>query len=279
MIRKAELLRLQKDLGLPLSTLEKDYVLGLLIWAISLHPVLSHTWIFKGGTCLKKCYFGTYRFSEDLDYTLLPQASMDVEEIKAQISHCFNLIFEGFAVRVSMRDLVITPFPDKQGLFIQIKIPYQGPLMSSGSLPRIKLDLSKEETLVQDPVFLPLIHEYSDRDMCEAQVACYSLYEIFAEKLRALIQRTRPRDLYDAVHLMDLFTQRNLDRHILQDVLREKFDHKGLSYPADLKKISEAAWAEAKSDWEIMLKHQVHNLGPIEAYLKQFTPLLHWIRG
>jgi len=28
------------------------------------------SWAFKGGTCLKKCYFETYRFSEDLDFTL-----------------------------------------------------------------------------------------------------------------------------------------------------------------------------------------------------------------
>ena len=176
-----------------------------------------------------------------------------------------------------MKDLVITPFSDKQGLFIQIKIPYQGPLLSSGSLPRIKLDLSKEETLSQDPFFLPLIHGYLDKDMCEAQVACYSLYEIFAEKLRALAQRTRPRDLYDVVHLMDHFDQLNLDQKILQDVLRQKFDHKGLSFHAALKGIPEAAWAEAKSDWEIMLKHQVHNLDPIEAYLQQFAPLFQWV--
>ena len=33
-------------------------------------------WIFKGGTCLKKCYFDTYRFSEDLDFTLPGDSSL-----------------------------------------------------------------------------------------------------------------------------------------------------------------------------------------------------------
>ena len=33
---------------------------------------LSKSWVFKGGTCLKKCYIETYRFSEDLDFTVLP---------------------------------------------------------------------------------------------------------------------------------------------------------------------------------------------------------------
>ena len=35
---------------------------------------LTETWVFKGGTCLKKCYFETYRFSEDLDFTLRNEA-------------------------------------------------------------------------------------------------------------------------------------------------------------------------------------------------------------
>ena len=32
---------------------------------------LADTWIFKGGTCLRKCYYETYRFSEDLDFTVV----------------------------------------------------------------------------------------------------------------------------------------------------------------------------------------------------------------
>ena len=50
---------------------EKDYALGWLLWGINQNPVAKNDWVFKGGTCLKKCYFETYRFSEDLDYTLL----------------------------------------------------------------------------------------------------------------------------------------------------------------------------------------------------------------
>jgi predicted nucleotidyltransferase component of viral defense system len=48
---------------------EKDYVLGWVLFAIANHNDLG-VWIFKGGTCLKKCFFDTYRFSEDLDFTV-----------------------------------------------------------------------------------------------------------------------------------------------------------------------------------------------------------------
>jgi predicted nucleotidyltransferase component of viral defense system len=54
------------------SVVEKDYVLGWLLWGIGSDEVLRDAWVFKGGTCLKKCYIETYRFSEDLDFTVAP---------------------------------------------------------------------------------------------------------------------------------------------------------------------------------------------------------------
>lgn len=277
MIKKDELLRIQKESGLPLSTIEKDYALSLLIWSISQNKNLANDWIFKGGTCLKKCYFGDYRFSEDLDYTLISSASIEVGDIKEQLLSCFDNIFEQFAVRIERDNLVISPFPDKAGLFIQIKIPYQGPLMTSGSLPKIKLDLSKEEILVMEPVKLPLIHNYSDLEICTTDVTCYSLYEIFAEKLRALVQRTRPRDLYDVIHLRDLFYQQKLEKNVLQNIAVEKFKNKGLAYPYSLHDIPEQAFMEARADWNIMLKHQVQGLEHMESYLEKFNQLLQWL--
>jgi predicted nucleotidyltransferase component of viral defense system len=56
---------------------EKDYVLGWLLAGIGEHPATRDTWVFKGGTCLKKCFFETYRFSEDLDFTLTDPAHLD----------------------------------------------------------------------------------------------------------------------------------------------------------------------------------------------------------
>lgn len=126
MIKKDELLRTQRETGLPLSTIEKDYILSLMIWAISQNQHLKNNWVFKGGTCLKKCYFGNYRFSEDLDYTVLSTASIELDHIREQLFICFDKIFERFAVRIAHENLSMSPFPDRQDLFIQIKIPYQG---------------------------------------------------------------------------------------------------------------------------------------------------------
>lgn len=64
---------------------EKDYVIGWLLTGISTNPETSSNWIFKGGTCLKKCYYETYRFSEDLDFSLTPSALYTKQEIKNEL--------------------------------------------------------------------------------------------------------------------------------------------------------------------------------------------------
>jgi uncharacterized protein len=51
--------------------IEKDYVLTWVLIGVAQHEVLKKSLVFKGGTVLKKCYFEDYRFSEDLDFTLV----------------------------------------------------------------------------------------------------------------------------------------------------------------------------------------------------------------
>lgn len=264
MIRKEELLQLHKTLGLPLATIEKDYVLSLIIWGIASHQELGQTWVFKGGTALKKCFFGEYRFSEDLDYTLTKQASINPEAIILYLSQSFEMIYERFGLRIDTRDVSTSPFPDKNGLVLQIKVPYQGPLLSSGSLPKIKLDLSQDEIIVDIPEKRELIHAYSDTSYLDTNILCYSIYEIFAEKLRALKERTRPRDIYDIVHLGHYFFKNNSNILKLQQIAVEKFKHKNLIFPECLASISNIAVQEAKTDWQNMLAHQIIPLDPFD---------------
>lgn len=51
--------------------IEKDYALSWILAGIAEIPILKQHLIFKGGTCLKKCYFGSYRYSEDLDFSAI----------------------------------------------------------------------------------------------------------------------------------------------------------------------------------------------------------------
>src|SRR3990167_11541416 len=58
---------------LRLGVIEQDYVLSWLLVGIFNHPKLRSFLVFKGGTALKKMYFGEYRFSEDLDFSIYPE--------------------------------------------------------------------------------------------------------------------------------------------------------------------------------------------------------------
>ena len=57
----------QQRLDLRWNALERDYLQSWVLAGITQVPVLRDTLVFKGGTALRKCYFGDYRFSEDLD--------------------------------------------------------------------------------------------------------------------------------------------------------------------------------------------------------------------
>ncbi|MBS0186115.1 MAG: nucleotidyl transferase AbiEii/AbiGii toxin family protein [Proteobacteria bacterium] len=275
MIDKNELLHKHRLFRIPLATCEKDYVLGLILWGIYQHPTIKEDWVFKGGTCLKKCYFQTYRFSEDLDFTLKPYASIEPEVILTYLKDVFTTVWNHCGLKVDVSHINMMPFPDKEGLFIQIKVPFQGPLLSSGSLPKIKLDLSRQEILVSPTIQKPLLHNYSDHAALQTEIQCYSFIEIFAEKLRAFVERVRPRDLYDIVHLHQRFDSK--DKETLLHVIEKKFTLKNLNFPSALHNLSLEKLEAIYVDWEIMLAHQIFPLDPFEAYKCNQEKLFEWL--
>ena len=71
MIKPGEIQNKAHAVGVRDQQIEKDYMLSWILQGVSQHAALSKTIVFKGGTVLKKVYFKDYRFSEDLDFTLL----------------------------------------------------------------------------------------------------------------------------------------------------------------------------------------------------------------
>jgi predicted nucleotidyltransferase component of viral defense system len=61
---------------IPESVLERDYCIAWFLSSLA-HNDLRAKLAFKGGTALKRCYFADYRFSEDLDFTLLEPTSFE----------------------------------------------------------------------------------------------------------------------------------------------------------------------------------------------------------
>jgi len=86
LISSAELKRAAGHSGIHYGVLERDYCLGWMLYGISRERKLYHGIVFKGGTALKKCFFGEFRFSQDLDYTCrknLPPAELEALRMSA----------------------------------------------------------------------------------------------------------------------------------------------------------------------------------------------------
>ena len=87
------------------------------------------------------------------------------------------------------------------GLSAEGRVPYRGPLGRMGDAPRIKLDLTTDEVVVRNPEERAVFHPYTDEPTGGIKAICYPFDEVFAEKIRALQQRLRPRDLYDVIYI------------------------------------------------------------------------------
>jgi predicted nucleotidyltransferase component of viral defense system len=77
MITEAEIRCLAAIAKVDLMGLNLDYCLGWFLAGLSSIPEVPKVLIFKGGTCLMKCYFDGYRFSEDLDFTAITLINSD----------------------------------------------------------------------------------------------------------------------------------------------------------------------------------------------------------
>jgi predicted nucleotidyltransferase component of viral defense system len=170
--------------------------------AIGQHPDTRDTWLFKGGTCLKKCFFETYRFSEDLDFTLLEPGHLDPAFLGKLFKDIADWVYDetGMVLPPEARKAEVFTNP-RGGTSAEGRIGYRGPLGRTGDAPRIKLDLTDHERVVLAPDRRDVHHPYSDRPQGGIKVTTYCFEELFAEKTRALAERLRPRDLYDVVHL------------------------------------------------------------------------------
>jgi predicted nucleotidyltransferase component of viral defense system len=188
MIDRREILEAASSFSLLPSIVEKDYVLGWMLAGINAHDELGESWVFKGGTCLKKCYFETYRFSEDLDFTLRSEEHRDEEFLRTAFEEVISWVTEQSGLNIPADQLEFDIYDNSRGRRnCQGKIAYRGPVSpTSGGWPKIKLDLTADERLVLPSVRREVFHPYSDRPEAGIWANCYAYEEAFGEKLRAL---------------------------------------------------------------------------------------------
>ena len=109
---------------------------GWVLAGIYQHQALADTWIFKGGTCLKKCFFETYRFSEDLDFTLRDPAHLDNAFLTGVFTGISDWIYEqtGIELPPDLQNFDIYANP-RGNPSCQGKLSYRGPIAPSPGRP------------------------------------------------------------------------------------------------------------------------------------------------
>lgn len=277
MIRKEDILARARGWELRVDVVEKDYVLGWLLAALARSSEVKANWVFKGGTCLKKCYVETYRFSEDLDFSLRPGAAYQQEALVAVLKAVAQDANELSGIEFPLSDIKVVERHNKQGqLTFQGKVPYRGPL-ARPQLANILFDLTQHEVLVDDADERAVFHPYPDDLPEDLAIAAYSFEELLAEKTRALLERTRPRDLYDVVQIVENHSG-SIDFEIARDFFRRKCAHKNIAPPgaAALGHLVHGS-AELRADWDSMLAHQLQVLPPIDSILGRVAAVLSWL--
>jgi predicted nucleotidyltransferase component of viral defense system len=277
MITKQEILKIASEMKLLPHVVEKDYILGWVLASINKHSLLGSNWIFKGGTCLKKCYFNQYRFSEDLDFTLKDEHFLNEKFLKEAFHQVAEWIYENCGIELLPDRATFEFYENKRGkINCEGRIYYRGPIAPAHQqrLPRIKLDLTADEIIVDTPILADVNHSYSDLPESGIKIQSYSYPELFAEKIRALIERTRPRDLYDIIYFYRKPESKDLVAKI-KTILIKKCEFKNLSKSSYNELLLRREIC--LSGWNNELGHQMKHLPSFESFWDELPKFFHWL--
>jgi predicted nucleotidyltransferase component of viral defense system len=254
LIDRRELLEKARRKNLSLMMVEKDYVLGWLLFGLAQDKDL----VFKGGTALSKVYFPRiWRLSEDLDFSLVNG------ELKARLESIESVLAE--VKKKSGIEFVLKSShlnPD----YLQLKVQYKGVMDRNW----IKVDVTMDD-VVDKPVSKAIPKEYSD--YVPFQVRVESLEEILASKLRTAIERKKCRDYFDLWKLIQMeFDKQKIRRVFAKKLAVKSLEYKGPSqiFPANLRDT-------LKPYWERELGRLVNPVPDMEAVFADLRQLLNFL--
>jgi len=262
MILQKEIITVAERLGIAKSTVDKDWVLGHFITAIYTQSELRKVLVFKGGTCIKKCWIPDYRFSEDLDFT-----STDPEFVftRKHLKVIGDYLWTTAGIQTHIESLRQLKFKERLTGY-EAKIKFWGADHPANAAPpehqrwstSIKIEIILYETLLFPVAERAISHPYSDHEsLFQNSVPCYSIEEILAEKIRALIQRSysAPRDIYDLWYLTNCFT--DLDYTEIRKAFYKKMHYKNIEYTGIHQLIDPGKEKVLTTAWNSSLGHQL----------------------
>ena len=201
MTNRAQITRRAARDGVPAPTVERDYALAHIIAALGTLDD-NHGLVFKGGTAFRLCYFEDYRYSADLDFSV----------VEGDLQAAYAAIGAALAAMTGAIDVLSLTNDEPK------RIRYQGPL---GRERYLKLDIADDELVLDVDTIEPL-PLWPDLPETRA-VRVYSFAEIAGEKLRCVMQC---RDLLD---LWVLFEDAGVDPRDAAEIFIPKAKHRHLA--------------------------------------------------
>lgn len=260
MITQREINKIANSNGLRDTQIEKDYILGWILYGIAKNDTLSKLLVFKGGTAIRKLYIYHYRLSEDLDFTI-SEGKTDTNLIKKEFENIAKQVQKESQIELEIRDENL----NKNGNY-SFYIGYAGPLGGDIKKRDIKVDISDNEVIYDDVCLKTVLNEYSDLQG-KYLLKSYTINEIIAEKLRALMQRTVPRDLYDIWYLLEV-EQNNIEN--CTEFFKKKAELKEKN-PAEFYDTVLKKEKKFKTVWEKSLENQFKELPDFEKIWRECT--------
>lgn len=188
MLTKTQLQQIAQRHHIGLATAERDY-----LQAIFLYLLYDSTQdlIFKGGTCLRIVYRSN-RFSDDLDFN----AQQTPDSVREILQHAMHALRRFGVESATSRDRIA-----QQGYAFHLS--FKGPLSDERVTTWGGIDV--DVSLREDDLCMPPVRSFVSAtmlgydDIPSFSITHLSRADIFAEKVRALFERSKPvpRDLYD----------------------------------------------------------------------------------
>ncbi len=244
---------------IPETVIERDYCLSWFLFGLS-NSSIKEILIFKGGTALRRCHFADYRFSEDLDFTLSKEISLD--DILKEFKNIYTWIQDesGIIFQFVKKE---EPSHSAHTLYLS----YVGPL--PGSAKEVKVDITFKETILTPNKEMEIVrtyNEYSDF-LRDSKIMVYSLEEIAIEKICALFahDRKQPRDLFDIYNLIE---EKNIKVTDLVDLVERKLNFKKIHFKNIQDNFAKKE-AVFEKMWQPILGQQMSFLPPFDEVFRK----------
>ena len=262
------------------SLIEKDYVLQSFLISLAKDKYFRTNFVFKGGTCLVKCYLGYFRFSEDLDFTYTNQDLFNgksEKEIRKVLSLEINRLL-GITSKIS-EEQGLDFIPEKDNAkyvelggsnkFLTLKIWYASSINENKQFIKIQVNFVelfkyRFKRLEAKPLIEKfdekevkfLFPEYSAVLLTKPKLIAYDMKEILLEKARAILTRrgVKVRDFID-IFLITKTLKKDINAFKTDIILKTRFMMKYEKYRQNLKDKAEIkTWFKPGEEEYLLLK-------------------------